>query len=213
MSNELLIEGLERLGLPAGSAAAERLETYIDEIEIFNPAYHLISFDRREDLIIRHILDCAAGALIIRDSLGPDGVVADFGSGAGLPGIVLAVLLDDVRFVLVERMKRRCDFLANAVNLCNLSNVKVLNKDIREIDESYGLVTFRAFRPLGEIMGAVDRLLARKGKVCAYKGIEENALGELAALDSWTGCYHQLHVPFLDASRGMLVLERKGDLS
>ena len=58
--DDLLKDGLERLSITADAGMIRRLETYISEIELFNPVYHLVSYEDKDELIIRHILDCAA---------------------------------------------------------------------------------------------------------------------------------------------------------
>lgn len=203
---------LEDLGLGSDSTMLSRLETYVDEIGLFNPAYHLVSYSTTEELVVRHIADCASGLPVIRSCIDSRSSVADFGSGAGLPGIVLAILMPDVHFTLVERMKRRVDFLRNAVTVCNLDNVEVVNRDISEIDTRFPFVTFRAFRPLDQIIGDVDRLLEPDGCVCAYKGQRRKAEEEARMLPAWQSDYIPLTVPHLDEERGMLVMRRKGGM-
>lgn len=209
MRDDLLCQGLEKLGLNVSPSALSKLDTYIKEIELFNPAYRLVSCADRDELVIRHILDCAAGVPVIASCLGPDRTVADFGSGAGLPGVVLACLMEDVDFVLVERMKRRVDFLNN-VRLCSsLDNVTILPDDISTVSGTFSCITFRAFHPLYDIISQLDRLLAEEGTVCAYKAHRTYVMAEAEGLDGFSFSLVPLKVPFLDEERNMMVLKRR----
>ncbi|MDR2134356.1 MAG: class I SAM-dependent methyltransferase, partial [Treponema sp.] len=109
----------------------ELLERYIAEIELFNSAYGLVKVQDRRELIVRHILDSLAPLGIIARLLAPPAGdaaaageapaaaavprAADVGSGAGLPGIPLAIAMPRVNFTLIERMKRRAGFLRNTL--------------------------------------------------------------------------------------------------
>ncbi len=110
----LLKEGLAKLGIEeSGGRILPLLERYIEEIELFNPAYGLVKVKDRRELIVKHILDSLAPIKIIRD-LSKNSIslkIADVGSGAGLPGIPLAVCLPNAAFTLIERMGRRAGFL------------------------------------------------------------------------------------------------------
>jgi 16S rRNA (guanine527-N7)-methyltransferase len=115
----------------------------------------------------RHILNCALIAPLLRP-----GVVGDVGSGAGLPGLVLAIARPDVDFVLIEPMERRVDWLlAESVEL-GLSNVSVLRaraEDAR-LTEPLSQVTARAVTALSKLIPATAPLLASGGEMLFYKG-------------------------------------------
>lgn len=204
-------KGLEMLGLGCAPRVVDRLRTYVDEIMLFNPAYGLVSVCGMDELVTRHILDCAGGASVIAGCLGADARVADLGSGAGLPGVVLAILMPDVHFVLIERMKRRVDFLTNVVARCALDNVEIVQEDISRTDDAFGCITMRAFHPVGDIIRDVSRLLAPCGRVCAYKAQKSYVEKEMEGVDGWQSRLVPLSIPFLEEERTMLVLSRRGD--
>ena len=206
-----LEKGLEMLGLGCAPRVVDRLRTYVDEIMLFNPAYGLVSVSGMDELVTRHILDCAGGASVIAGCLGADSRVADLGSGAGLPGVVLAILMPDVHFVLIERMKRRVDFLNNVVARCALDNVEIVQEDISRTDDAFGCITMRAFHPVGDIIRDVSRLLAPCGRVCAYKAQKSYVEKEMEGVDGWQSRLVPLSIPFLEEERTMLVLSRIGD--
>ena len=126
------------------------LELYIKEIETFNSVYGLVGVTNTEELVIKHILDSLAPLEIIsnllQSSLGDLGAsaplrevppikVADAGSGAGLPGIPLAIALPNCEFTLIERMGRRAGFLLNTKAVLNLSNINIEEKEIEKVNQ------------------------------------------------------------------------------
>ncbi|MDR3144996.1 MAG: class I SAM-dependent methyltransferase, partial [Treponema sp.] len=145
--------------------------------------------------------------------------IADIGSGAGLPGIPLAAALPGYPFVLLERSGRRAAFLRNTLAVLGLSNAVVEETDMkRAAPERFGLVVFRAFRPLEPAgVKSLFRLLRRGGVLAAYKGRRETIEAELAGLaglkDRPQTELYPLSVPFLEEERHLLVLKPQGPLT
>ena len=190
------------------------LERYIAEIERFNPALGLVGTNDRRDLIVRHILDslAALGILLRRCDCTR---LADVGSGAGLPGIPLAIVLPDARCTLIERMGRRAGFLRHVAESLGLNNVSVEEEQMERIKSGgFTMVTFRAFRPLeAKVYKKLSRLCGEGGKLAAYKGRRLKADAEMAslqtALPALAGSWELLPcpVPLLDEERHMLLVQ------
>jgi 16S rRNA (guanine527-N7)-methyltransferase len=211
------------------------LGAYIEEIERFNPAYGLVSVRDRKELVIRHILDSLAPLGIIARlcaerngiSAGADSEsdnihscsIADAGSGAGLPGIPLAVVLREASFTLIERMGRRAGFLRGALAVLGLANVTVREEDLeraaRRTPACFNLVVFRAFRPLeGPVLKGLFALLEPGGSLAAWKGRRDRITAEMAAAEkdgvgpgAWEA--RPLRVPFLDEERHLVTVRRE----
>ncbi len=189
-----------------------RLQRYIEEIELFNPAYGLVGTQDRQELIIKHILDSLAPLGIIAGLLEQydHPLTADAGSGAGLPGIPLAVCLDKP-FTLIERMGRRAGFLRNTLAVLGLDHTEVEEKNMEKARPNrYSLITFRAFKPLdADLLKGLFRLLVPGGVLAAYKGKKEKIDEEMAAVESFTGGWQsfQTPVPFLDEERHLVVIK------
>lgn len=191
-----LIEGR----LPAIAAALLR---YMEEIERFNQAYGLVKAADRDELIVKHILDSLAPLSYFAN----DSSLADVGSGAGLPGIPLAICLPGVRITLIERMGRRSGFLQSVLAVLGLSNCTAEETEMEAAAPGrFDTVAFRAFHPLTpELLKRLFRLAAPGGRLAAYKGRRDRTEAELAA----AGCGFQiipLAVPFLDEERHLALI-------
>ena len=216
-----MIEGFKKCGIPESIAEvlAAKMEAYIKEIVLFNSAYNLTNTSDRDELVVRHIFDSLVAWPKIAELAGGPVVLADIGSGGGLPGIPLAAAFsllpefNDVRFDLVERMEKRCAFLENCAAILGLKNVTVVNSEAEHLpQESYNLITFRAFRPLDKKMAkTLLRIVKPQGYLCAYKAKLENIKEEMSAITSLVPDYEvqPLHVPGLEDSERNLVLIKK----
>ena len=219
-----LLDGLKKCGIPDAAVPmlAEKMEAYIKEIILFNSAYNLTNTSDRDELVVRHVLDSlAAWPQISRFS---EGVLADIGSGGGLPGIPLAAAFacvtasgaadySNVKIELVERMEKRCAFLENCAAILGLKSVTVINSEAERVPEgAYDLITFRAFRPLDKKMTkTLLRIVKEGGSLCAYKAKSESIKEEMEGIKALVPEYEviQLAVPGLEDSERNLVVIRK----
>jgi 16S rRNA (guanine527-N7)-methyltransferase len=192
---------------------------YIAEIELFNPAYGLVGVKDTRELVVKHILDSLAPLGLIRRLLDEQGGgasasletmqnIADVGSGAGLPGIPLAIAVPDCHFTLIECMGRRAGFLRNTQAVLGLPNVEIEQTGMEQAAAGrFRLITFRAFRLLEPAaLKDLFRLLAPGGVLAAYKGHAAKIADELAALDPAAWKAVPISVPFLDAERHIVVI-------
>lgn len=204
------------------------MDSYINELVLFNSAYNLVNTNERDEIIVRHILDSLAATEQIKAlaceraaPLGKDAVaIADIGSGGGLPGIPLAAALPQYNFVLVERMSKRCAFLENAAAILGLKNVAVKNLELEKTPAaSFDIATFRAFRPLdNKMLKSLLAVIKPGGFLAAYKARREKILEEMGALGYAEQDYKTipLTVPFLtdtnsgdDRERNLVVISKK----
>ncbi|MGQ0845940.1 MAG: 16S rRNA (guanine(527)-N(7))-methyltransferase RsmG [Sporichthyaceae bacterium] len=117
----------------------------------------------------RHILNCA----VLADGIPPGSRIADVGSGAGLPGVVVALVRPDVEMVLIESLQRRCDYLAETLDRLALANATVVRgraEECRDLRGSFDVVTARAVAPLVRLVPQTVPLLRPGGCLLAMKG-------------------------------------------
>ena len=222
----MIEEGLRKLGISGGDRVLSLLEKYIEEIELFNAAYDLVKVKDRNELIVKHILDSLAplDIMLSMQSEYENCRIADIGSGAGLPGIPLAVCMPGVWFTLVERMGRRAGFLRDALAILGLPNVKVEESEMEKLSQYlpaeslFNIIVFRALKPLEPVLlKRLSKLLKPGGIIAAYKGrresIDEEIKTVLAASGNKTGLFINsceiipLKVPFLDEERHLVVIK------
>lgn len=218
-----LTDGLKKCGIldSAAPKLAEKMEAYIKEIILFNSAYNLTNTSDRDELVVRHIFDSLAAWPKICElaTTGTSLVIADIGSGGGLPGIPLAAAFslcpeyNSVRLELVERMEKRCAFLENCAAILGLKNVTVVNSEAERVPaEAYDLITFRAFRPLDKKMTkTLLRIVKSSGCLCAYKAKQTSIKEEMDGISALVPDYEvvPLKVPGLEDSERNLVIIRK----
>lgn len=116
----------------------------------------------------RHLINCG----LLAAAIGPDRDVCDVGSGAGLPGVVLAIVRPDLQITLVEPLLRRTTFLEEAVAELELPNVEVLRARAEEVHgtRDFAVVTSRAVAPLDRLLGWSMPLVRKGGELVAMKG-------------------------------------------
>jgi 16S rRNA (guanine527-N7)-methyltransferase len=207
-------EDIEKLIGPRNEEFIRLLWRYIEEIELFNPAYNMVGTNDQKELITKHILDSLAPLGIISRLLDGGGAprIADVGSGAGLPGIPLALALPKCEFTLIERMGRRAGFLWNTKAILRLSNVNVEEKELEKTAGAFRLVTFRALKPLEpKLLKSLFRVCEDGGLIAAYKGRREKIEQEMASLEKLptAACIWEAvpyNVPFLDDERHLLII-------
>jgi 16S rRNA (guanine527-N7)-methyltransferase len=127
--------------------------------------------------------------------------IADAGSGAGLPGIPLAIAMKDFNFTLIERMGRRAGFLYNTKAILELSNITVEEGELEKTKKGYfDLITFRAFKPLElKMLKTLFNACKNAGTIAAYKGRLEKIEQEMKPLENacqWKAIPYD--VPFLE---------------
>ncbi|HHW78176.1 MAG TPA: 16S rRNA (guanine(527)-N(7))-methyltransferase RsmG [Xanthomonadaceae bacterium] len=198
-----IVEGSERLGIPLSAQAVAQLMVYLALLERWNRAYNLTAVRDPEAMVVRHVLDSLS---ILPWVEGPR--VLDVGSGAGLPGIPLAIARPGDEFCLLDSNGKRTRFLTQVVAELRLRNVGVVRSRVEDYqpENLFNSVVSRAFATLADMVAGAGRLCAPAGRLLAMKGIFPD--DELALLPP--GCVvvgvYPLHVPHLEAERHLVHL-------
>lgn len=196
-----LTDGLAALEL--SDALGPPLLAYLDLLLRWNRHFNLTAVRDPAEAVTRHLLDSLA---VLPYLTGPR--LLDLGSGAGLPGVPVALARPDWQVVLLDRNGKKTRFLTQAALSLPLPNVSVVQADAGRYRPAAGFdtITARAVTELSSLLGQARPLLAPDGRLVAWKGRYPDA--EMAALDatdvSWA-C-HALAVPGLDAPRHAVVV-------
>ena len=203
-----LISQLKLMGIGLSNSQAKLLVRFGDELLKWNRAYNLTGAGNWDELQVAHLLDCLA----VRPWLSGERVV-DVGTGAGLPGLPLAIAEPEKEFALLDSNAKRTRFVTHCVVELGLANVEVVrsrSEDYRPT-QAFDTVVTRAFATLGEYLSKAGHLCRDGGRVLAMKGrYPENELRELPA--DWDATVNRIEVPELNRERHIVVLERKQDL-
>jgi 16S rRNA (guanine527-N7)-methyltransferase len=200
-------DGLERgfaaLGLKLRAEALAQFERYLDLLEKWNRVYNLTAIRSRERMVTHHLLDSLA---ILPHVTGPR--VLDVGSGAGLPGIPLAIASAALQVTLLDSNQKKTAFLCQAVVELGLGNAAVEAERVESwrTDARFETIVSRAFSELGEFVATSGRLLAPGGIIAAMKGVYP---GE--EIERMPGGFQvvnvvKLVVPGLDAERHLVIV-------
>ena len=190
-----------RLELPAGAQA--KLLAYLDLLAKWNRTYNLTAVRDPGEMVSRHLLDSLAVLPYMHGKS-----LADLGSGAGLPGIPLAIARPDVAVTLVESNGKKTRFLREAVRSLPLSNVTVDQARVQDATGAFDTITARAFASLPDMLAWAGHLLAPNGRWLALKGRADPAELGVASSGFRVIAVHHLQVPGTDGERCVVELAR-----
>lgn len=196
----ILQRGIDQLGLHLENNEVMLLLDFIQLIEKWNKSYNLTSVRNKEDMARLHILDSLA---IIPHLQGKR--IADIGTGAGLPGIPLAIFLPEKEFTLIDSNSKKTRFVQQAVLELKLKNVKVVHERVEKLTgELFSSVIMRAFSNIKDIMSLSRHLIAPEGILLAMKGrVPDEELTDIA--ESYT--IIPLNVPDVEGERCVVRIE------
>jgi len=204
-----LQQGLEGLGLSLPESQQMQLLTYMDLMGKWTKVYNLTAVRDAQEMLTHHLLDSLAVVQPLRRELAklvlPEGHdqmrLLDVGSGAGLPGIVIAITCPEVSVTCVDTVAKKAAFIQQVAATLKLPNLEGLHARVESLTEPYEVVSSRAFASLLDFTAWSRAALAPHGVWMAMKGKHPDQ--ELAALPESTRVFHveQLAVPSLDAER------------
>jgi 16S rRNA (guanine527-N7)-methyltransferase len=182
-----------------------QLLAYMDLIAKWTKVYNLTSVRDADEMLTHHLLDSLAVIAPLRRELAglalPHIRLLDVGSGAGLPGIVIAITCPDVWVTCVDTVAKKAAFIQQVAAALRLPNLKGLHARVESLHEPYDVVCSRAFASLSDFTSWSHSALAPHGVWMAMKG--KDPAQEVAVLPAGVDVFHveQLHVPSLDAER------------
>ena len=208
-----LTEGLQRgsaaLGLDLSSGKREKLLAYIAMLSKWNRTYNLTAIRDEHEMLTHHLLDSLAVLAVVGESALAGRSWADVGSGAGLPGIPLAIVCPDLGMTSIEAVEKKAAFQRQAKIELGLENLTVDNRRVEQVPGAcFDAVISRAFAELADFVSLAGHLPNSTGRLYAMKGtIPDEEIKRLPS-DWVLRETLPLHVPGLDAQRHLLVLEK-----
>ena len=200
---ELLEDGIYELELEERLGGDELLMEYVTELMNWNRVYNLTSVRKPTDIVTRHILD----SLTILPYLHGERIL-DIGTGAGLPGIPLAIACPEREFVLLDSSSKKLRFVQQTLGILNLDNVTLEDSRVEEFQPEavFDTVICRAFSDLPDFYRYAARLCNAGGRMLAMKGVypmtEVECLDDKSVIDDVVS----LKVPGLDAERHLVIM-------
>jgi 16S rRNA (guanine527-N7)-methyltransferase len=204
-----LRQGAQALGLVLTDLQTQRLLVYGGLILKWNKVYNLTALRDEAAVLTHHLLDSLAVLEPLRRERPGKSSLLDVGSGAGLPGVVIAILREDIAVTCVDAVAKKTAFIQQAAVELGLPNLRVQHARVETLAGAYDLVSSRAFASLRDFVRGSAHLLAADGRWMAMKGRAPH--DEIAGLPPEAQAFHveQLTVPGLNAERCIVWMRKQ----
>jgi 16S rRNA (guanine527-N7)-methyltransferase len=201
---EVLTAGARDMGIVLDPMGGERLLRLVDELELGNAQFNLTAIRDRPGMLHKHVLDSLSLQPYLRGSR-----VADIGTGAGFPGLPLAIVNPERRFTLVEATGKKARFVEQTATALGCDNVQVVHSRAENYRpfELFDTVVARALSSLADFAAYAGHLCAPDGRLLAMKGKRPDE--EISALPKSFRVLgvHRLKLPGLDDERHLVELK------
>lgn len=200
----MLAAGIADAGWGVSEATQQKLLAYLALMQKWNKVHNLTAVRDPEEMVTLHLLD-SLSVLPHVQALSPTRLL-DVGSGAGLPGIVLALCMPELQVTTIDAVQKKASFMRQAKAELGIANLEVIAGRVEQHHPSlpYDLVISRAFSEIALFLKLTRHLIAANGHWLAMKGV--NPVEELAAIEMPQAQVVALHVPGLDAQRNLVTL-------
>ena len=200
---DLLIEGLQCMALKLSDQVIDQLMTYLNLVEKWNRVYNLTAIHERDEMIKLHLLD----SLSILNHVHVKNIL-DVGSGAGFPGVVLAITQPKLKVTVMDSVNKKTTFMQQVKSELALTNLDVVNSRVEDYQPItlFEAVTSRAFSNLKNMMSLTQHTLQKEGVWLAMKS--KDVREELEAFEKNQYTLIPLAVPFINAERYLVILKK-----
>ena len=208
--------GLDALALDLSLSQRQSLLDYLALLQKWNQVYNLTAVRDPQAMLSHHLLDCLAVVAPLRAQLNSliqaaPARLLDVGSGAGLPGLVLAICQPDLQVDCVDTVAKKAGFIQQAALSLGLANLRGLHARVESLSAAYQVISARAFSSLPDLVAGSDKALLPDGLWMAMKGKTPDE--EIQALPPQVQAFHvePLQVPGLGAQRCIVWIRRAVD--
>lgn len=206
----------DALGLEISAEQQTILFSYLEQLQRWNRTYNLTAVRDPEQMLIQHLFDSLAvvgplNQVLYKHTAPP--VVVDVGSGAGLPGVVIAIMCPDTTVHCVDTVEKKATFIRYVGGVLRLPNLQAHHARIESLDPfEADIVTSRAFASLVDFATLAGKHVGPAGQLLAMKGREpQEEIEELHQTTAWrVNQVDPLRVPELDAQRCLVWLRKEG---
>ena len=204
----MLIEGAARLGIALSESQAAALIRLLDELDDWNQRMNLTAIRERPQQLTKHLLDSLSIQPFLRGTR-----ICDVGTGAGFPGIPLAIVNPGCEFTLLDSTAKKLKFIDHVAQLLGLSNITTVHSRAESYQppQRFDVVVSRAVGPVIQFINWAGHLCVGGGRLLAMKGrYPHDELGKLP--NGWKlAAVHKLEVPGLDEERHVVEICRSHD--
>jgi 16S rRNA (guanine527-N7)-methyltransferase len=197
--------GVQALGLSLSDEQIQRLLSFVALIDKWNKVYNLTALRDPADMLTHHLLDSLTAVVpLARHTQGQPIQLLDVGSGGGLPGVVLAICLPELKVSCVDTVAKKAAFVQQVAASLKLSNLRGIHARVESLTDPYQVICSRAFASLPDFVTWSRSALAEGGVWMAMKG--KHPQDEIKALPVDVQVFHvePLRVPGLDVERCMV---------
>lgn len=206
MLKTLLQDGIASLGLSVNPEQINQLADYLHLMQKWNKAYNLTAITDDERMVSYHVLD----SLALLNNLPENATCLDVGTGAGLPGIPLAIMRQDTHWNLIDSNGKKTRFVQQAISHCQLSNVKVVHTRVQDYhaDSPFDVIVSRAYASLQEFVSSVDHLWQANTRLITMKTELSDAERLALSPQGYEIDITQLQIPGIDQQRSLVNIQR-----
>jgi 16S rRNA (guanine527-N7)-methyltransferase len=203
----------QKVGLLLNDTQVQQLVSYLTLLHKWNTAYNLSALKSLDDMLVKHLYDCLAVVQPIVEELAPyqAKTVLDVGTGAGLPGVVLAVCLPHTHITMLDAVQKKITFVRQAIGTLGLTNAQAHGIRIQDWQQTHSIITARAWTALADIPTLTAHCLALNGRIVAMKGPRLATEAETLPVGWDIEKVLDITVPQLAEARCLAVLQRKTD--
>lgn len=201
-AEEILRQGIGQLGLNDSNNIISKLLIYKDILLKWNKAFNLTALRDEKTVVINHLLDSLSVAHLIQEN-----DVLDVGSGAGLPGIVLALYDPKKQITLVDKVGKKAAFMRQVCIELDIKNVDVIHCRVEDMDHNkkFDAIVARAFSEMDLLINLTKNIIKKNGYWYGMKS--KKLMDEIIVKRKEFLEIHQIKVPFLEADRYLIKLK------